>query len=48
MDFVLSPFAHYETIAKEAMEDWSRVFNQAATYLADAAGSHLGAASSLH
>ena len=36
MDFVLLPFAHYETISKEAMEDWARVLNQAATDLADA------------
>ena len=24
MEFALSPFAHYETIPKEAMEDWAR------------------------
>ena len=34
MDFVLSPFAHYETISKEAMENWARVFNQVAADLA--------------
>ena len=36
MDFVLSPFAHYETTPKEAMENCARVFNQAATDLANA------------
>ena len=33
LDFALSPFAHYETIPKEAMEDWARAFNQVATDL---------------
>ena len=36
MGFVLSPFAHYETTPKKAMEDRTRAFNQATADLADA------------
>ena len=36
MDFVLSLFAHHETIPKEIKEDWARALNQVANDLADA------------